>query len=136
MTDSAELYDVVVVGSGPAGATTARVAAERGLGVLLIDKKQELGSPIQCSGAVSANALHEARVPLSDEYISTPIYGFVTYDATGNAVTLDYRKYRDEPLGYVVDRRRFDRFLMTMGERAGVTVWLKCEATGYTRVSD
>lgn len=132
MPHGQDTYDVVVIGSGPAGATTARLAAERGLRVLLIDKKQELGSPIQCSGAVSANALNEANVPLSDEYISTPVYGFVTYNAAGESVTLDYRAYRDTPLGYVVDRRRFDRFLMTLAERAGVTVWLKCEATGYT----
>jgi digeranylgeranylglycerophospholipid reductase len=131
-----DTYDVVVIGSGPAGATTARLAAEQGLHVLLIDKKQELGSPIQCSGAVSANALHEATIPLSDEYISTPVYGFVTYNAAGESVTLDYRAYRDTPLGYVVDRRRFDRFLMTLAERAGVTVWLKCEAMGFTPDAD
>jgi digeranylgeranylglycerophospholipid reductase len=136
MPHGQDTYDVVVIGSGPAGATTARIAAERGLRVLLIDKKQELGSPIQCSGAVSANALHEANVPLSDEYISTPVYGFVTYNAAGESVTLDYRAYRDTPLGYVVDRRRFDRFLMTLAERTGVTVWLKCEATGYTPEPD
>jgi len=132
MPHGQDTYDVAVIGSGPAGATTARHAAEQGLRVLLIDKKQELGSPIQCSGAVSANALNEANIPLSDEYISTPVYGFVTYNARGESVTLDYRAYRDTPLGYVVDRRRFDRFLMTLAERAGVTVWLKCEATGYT----
>ncbi len=136
MAHGPDTYDVVVIGSGPAGATTARIAAERGLRVLLIDKKQELGSPIQCSGAVSANALHEANVPLSDEYISTPVFGFVTYNAAGESVTLDYRAYRDTPLGYVVDRRRFDRFLMTLAERAGVTVWLKCEATGYAPEAD
>jgi len=31
-------YDVVVVGGGPAGATAARVAAEKGLSVLLLEK--------------------------------------------------------------------------------------------------
>ncbi len=121
-----------MVGSGPAGATTARAAAQGGLRVLLVDKKQELGSPIQCSGAVSANALQEAGVPLSDEYISTPIYGFTTYNAAGEAAVMDYRAYRAAPLGYVVDRRRFDRYLMTLAERADVTAWLKCEALGYT----
>lgn len=129
-------YDVVVVGSGPAGATTARIAATRGLRVLLVDKKQELGAPIQCSGAVSANALHEADVPPDDEFVSTPIYGFVTYHAQGEATTLDYRAHRDAALGYVVDRRRFDRFLMTMAERAGVEVWLKTEAAGHTPQPD
>ncbi|MGB0384103.1 MAG: geranylgeranyl reductase family protein [Ardenticatenaceae bacterium] len=133
---SQPIYDVVVVGSGPAGATTARVAAERGLHVLLVDKKQELGAPIQCSGAVSANALREANVTPNDEFVSTPIYGFAVYDTHGQATIVDYRNYRDEALGYVVDRRRFDRYLMTMAERAEVEVWLKTEAQGYAPRGD
>ena len=32
-----ERWDVVVVGAGPAGSTAARVAAERGMRVLLLD---------------------------------------------------------------------------------------------------
>lgn len=129
-------YDVVVIGSGPAGATTARIAAERGLHVLLVDKRQELGAPIQCSGAVSANALNEAGVMPNEEFVSTSIYGFKVYDTDGHATTVDYRKYRDGALGYVVDRRRFDRYLMTMAERAGVEVWLKTAGEGYQALGD
>ncbi|MEM6723774.1 MAG: FAD-dependent oxidoreductase, partial [Bacteroidota bacterium] len=62
-------YDLVIIGSGPAGATTARLAAEQGLSVLIVDKKQELGAPIQCSGAISRHALEEVGVPISDEFI-------------------------------------------------------------------
>lgn len=129
-------YDVVVVGSGPAGTTTARVAAERGLKVLLVDKKQELGAPIQCSGAVSSHALDDVGISPHNEFVSIPIHGFKVYDAIGHAATLDYRdlkreEYARAPLGYVVDRRRFDRYLMTLAERAGVEVWLKTEALGY-----
>ena len=134
-------YDVVVVGSGPAGATTARFAAQRALRVLLVDKKQELGVPIQCSGAVSAHALHDADVSPNGEFVSTSIYGFITYDTAGDAVTLDYRSikpetYRDTPLGYIVDRRRFDRHLMMLAERAGAEVWLKTEAIGFAPQPD
>ncbi len=129
-------YDVVVIGSGPAGATTARIAAERGLHVLLIDKRQELGVPIQCSGAVSANALDEAGIVPTDEFVSTSIYGFAVYDTHGHATVIDYRTYRDKALGYVVDRRRFDRYLMTMAERAGVEVWLKTIGEGYQPLGD
>jgi digeranylgeranylglycerophospholipid reductase len=134
-------YDIVVVGSGPAGATTARVAAEQGLHVLLVDKKQELGAPIQCSGAVSAHALSNTNIPPANEFVSTPIYGFATYDANGQVITLDYRilkpnKHHNAPLGYVVDRRRFDRYLAAMAERAGAEVWLKTEAFGYTPNED
>ncbi|MBB4926333.1 digeranylgeranylglycerophospholipid reductase [Kitasatospora kifunensis] len=97
-----------------------------------MDKKQELGSPIQCSGAVSANALTVVDVLPADEFVLEPVYGFVAYDATGTAETLDYRRYRNEPLGYVVDRRRFDRHLAGLAEQAGAEVWLKTEATGHT----
>lgn len=129
-------YDIIVIGAGPAGATTARIAAETGLKVLLIDKKQELGAPIQCSGAVSAHALHDVNIAPDAEFVSTPIYGFKVYDSAGEATEIDYRR-RDEQkyrngLGYVVDRRRFDRHLTRQAERAGVEVWLKTEAVGYS----
>ena len=134
-------YDVVVVGSGPAGASTARAAAQRGLRVLLIDKRQELGAPIQCSGAVSAHALRDAAILPDDEFVATPIYGFAVYDNAGHGTILDYRQlkpdvYQDKPLGYVVDRRRFDRYLMTLAERDGVTVWLKTEGLGFQPQAD
>lgn len=138
-------YDVVVVGSGPAGATTARVAAEQGLQVLLIDKRQELGAPIQCSGAVSRHALEEVGVPLNTEFIHEAIYGFGIYNQCGDVSRIDYREMKPgeygpgegkKPLGFVVDRRRFDRFLMTMAERAGVEVWLKTEGLGYEPEGD
>ena len=133
-------YDVVVIGSGPAGATTARVAAEQGLRVLLADKRQELGAPIQCSGAVSRHGLESAGVAPSSEFILEVIYGFSVYNTTGESTAIDYRNIKPDeygagnglkPLGYVVDRRRFDRCLMTAAERAGVEVWLKAEAIGY-----
>ncbi len=133
-------YDVVVIGSGPAGATTARIAAEQGLLVLLCDKKQELGAPIQCSGAVSRHGLESAGVVPSDEFVLEAIYGFGVYNGAGESTILDYRQFKPDeygegegrkPLGYVVDRRRFDRCLMTMAERAGVNVMLKTEALGY-----
>lgn len=138
-------YDLVVIGSGPAGATVARIAAERGLSVLLIDKKQELGAPIQCSGAVSRHALVDAGVKPDAEFILEPIYGFAIYDQSGDNTRIDYRKLKGDeygagegkyPLGYVVDRRRFDRYLMTQAERAGVHTSLKTEGLGYRPLPD
>lgn len=138
-------YDIVIIGSGPAGTTTARIAAQRGLQVLLVDKKQELGAPIQCSGAVSRHALEATGVLPDDEYIHEAIYGFEIYNEKGNKKTIDYRQLKPQeyganedkkPLGYVVDRRRFDRYLMTQAERAGVEVWLKTEGLNYQPQED
>lgn len=134
-------YDIVVVGAGPAGSTTARIAAERGLSVLLVDKRQELGAPIQCSGAVSHHALSNVGIIPDGEFISTSIYGFRVYKTNGESIEIDYRKinsekYQEGSLGYVVDRRRFDRHLMMLAERSGAEAWLKTEASGYEPDSD
>ena len=135
-----EFFDLVVVGAGPAGSTTARLAAEAGCSVLLVDKRQELGAPIQCSGAVSRHALEEVGIAPDADFIQEPIHGFRIYDEAGSATTIDYRVLKaaeyglgamETALGYVVDRRRFDRHLMTLAIRAGVEARLKCEATGY-----
>ena len=138
-------YDVIIIGSGPAGSTVARDLAAADYRVLLIDKRQELGAPIQCSGAISRHALEECTVPIADEYIHEAIYGFGVYDTTGQRTLIDYRQLKSDeygpgagrkPLGYVVDRRRFDRFLVTQAERAGAEVWLKTEGLGYRYLPD
>ena len=138
-------YDLVIVGAGPAGSTTARLAADSGCSVLLVDKRQELGAPIQCSGAVSRHALEEVGIPISDEFVQEAIYGFAIYDEAGTSTEIDYRQLKGDeygagpglkPLGYVVDRRRFDRYLLTLAIRAGVETSLKTEATGYTCDAD
>lgn len=133
-------YDIVIIGCGPAGSTTARVAAQKGLKVLLVDKRQELGAPIQCSGALSAGALEDCDIEPSSEFVQEAVYGFSVYNELGEKTVLDYRNLKPEkygteaskkPLGYVVDRRRFDRYLMTLAQRAGAEVWLKTEGLGY-----
>ena len=42
-------YDVLVIGAGPAGSIAAKTAAEKGLDVLLIEKRQEIGDPVRCA---------------------------------------------------------------------------------------
>ncbi|HJX05072.1 MAG TPA: FAD-dependent oxidoreductase, partial [Thermoplasmata archaeon] len=46
-------YDVVVVGAGPAGSMTAKWAAKSGARVLMIEKRQEIGSPVRCGEGIS-----------------------------------------------------------------------------------
>jgi digeranylgeranylglycerophospholipid reductase len=127
-------FDVIVVGGGPAGATTARYAAQGGLRVLIVDKKSELGTPVQCSGAVSANALRECAVPFDAEFIVEPVYGFLTYSNAGEQIRIDYRAFgRTQPLGYVVDRKRFDRYLTKLALATGADLWMKTRVVGLSR---
>ena len=124
-------FDIVVIGSGPAGATASLFAAKNGLKVLLVDKKQELGAPVQCSGAVSHNAMEQAGVFPSPEFILEAIYGFAIYNTEGEKKVVDYRQIKPneygsnngcKPLGYVVDRRASGRVSGTAGCRTSGTV--------------
>ena len=133
------------MGAGPAGTTVARLAAEAGCSVLVVDKRQELGAPVQCSGAVSRHALEEVGVAPDEEFVQEPIYGFRIYDEAGASTAIDYRRLKGDeygtgperrPLGYVVDRRRFDRHLLTLAVRAGAEGWLKTEGLGYAPDDD
>ena len=55
-------YDVVVVGGGPTGSTTARILAERGFKVLVLEK-YTLDREKACAGAVTNRVVEHFRIP-------------------------------------------------------------------------
>ena len=69
------LWDVIIVGGGPAGSTTARYAAEGGLRVLVVDGRDPIGSPLQCGELVPTNEEMSRLcpdVPDIDDLFRTP----------------------------------------------------------------
>lgn len=119
-------YDVIVVGAGPAGSIAACNAARRGLSVLLLEKRQEIGSPVRCAEGVS----HEQLIPFiapDERWISTTVTfaEFTLIGDDGQAETM-----RGEGrLGYVLERRVFDRALAEEAATAGAEVRVKTAAT-------
>ena len=60
--DLKEKYDLLVVGAGPAGAVAARTAAEKGLRVLLVEAKENLGERCHCAEWVPALLALEVEI--------------------------------------------------------------------------
>jgi len=55
-------YDVVVVGAGPAGSTIAKIVAERGFKVLVLEKYTlDRGKP--CAGGITNRVVEHFRMP-------------------------------------------------------------------------
>jgi len=118
-------YDVVVVGAGPAGSVVARQIAEAGFDVLLVEKRQEIGSPVRCAEGVDAEGLSRFIKP-DPRWIAARIKKYRIFSPDGNSVTI--------PLGkdtlWILERRIFDRELANLAARAGCTVRAKTRAYG------
>jgi len=119
-----ERYDVVVVGAGPAGSVTAKTAAERGLDVLLIERNPDIGVPVKCAEGVSKEI--EQFVSIDKKCICAEVNGANIYGPDGTKVTLSGEKM--EEVGYVLERRLFDKALAVEAANAGAEVRVKTEA--------
>jgi len=110
------LYDLLVIGGGPAGATCARRAAEKGLDVILIEKSVHPREK-PCGGALSPRAVDLLDFDISHlferEYQAALLH---TPDGKQTVLTRDGFK------GYLIQRRRFDDFLLKKAIEAGAEV--------------
>ncbi|MBN1440499.1 MAG: NAD(P)/FAD-dependent oxidoreductase [Anaerolineales bacterium] len=120
-------YDAIVVGAGPAGSTAARLAAERGLDVLLIEKRREIGSPVRCAEAAGLDSLQPYIEP-DERWINARVSRFAVHDAAGHS-------FRVPPTGptLVIERKIFDRELAARAVQAGATVMAGAAAVGLLR---
>ena len=106
-------YDVIVVGAGPAGSTTARECVSRGLSVVILDKA-EFPRDKPCGGAVTV------RVAGMLPFELTPVIERVVYGihmSTGRSDGFDRRSRKE--LAYLTQRRHLDTFLLERAIEAG-----------------
>lgn len=123
-------YDVLVVGGGPGGATAAIVAARAGLNVLLVDKRQEIGTPVRCAEAIGYNQL-EPYIAIDERWVSAWIDAFRIVGPSGDSVRLP----PTSPT-MVVERKIFDRELVNEAIKAGATVRAMTRVTGVIKEND
>jgi digeranylgeranylglycerophospholipid reductase len=122
-------YDLVVVGAGPGGSVAAHTAAEAGLSVLLLEKRQEIGSPVRCAEGVGQLQL-SAFVEPDPRWIAAQVSrAEITTVVDGVARTHSV----DGGQGYILERRLFDRFLAERAARAGAEVRVKTAVTGLLK---
>ena len=56
-------YDVVVVGGGPSGSMAAKMAAEGGASVCILEKDRDIGYPVRCGEAIGESGLKKFVSP-------------------------------------------------------------------------
>lgn len=120
--------DLVVVGAGPAGSMTAKAAAEAGLEVVLLEKRQEIGDPVRCAEGVSKAALKKLVDP-DPTWISAEVKGARIRGPDGTEIVISEDRAGAE-VGYVLERKVFDRALAQEAAEAGAKVMVKTRALG------
>ena len=113
------MYDLVVVGVGPAGARLARGAAERGYDVLALEKG-EVGDPLACSGHVSTDLWTFTPPGTRPDLLQNEVRGARFH--AGGVDTPAHRFYKPEPVSNVIDRVGLDRVLADAARKAGADV--------------
>lgn len=126
-------YDVVIVGAGPAGSTTARLCAKKGLKTLLIEKER-FPRYKPCGGCLSPRVLRELDVDIG---------GVIEDTVSGAKFTFQLRDpfsiVSQNPVGYLVMRDSFDHLLcrkaqeggadLYEGRRVVVSLFIRCNKT-------
>ena len=107
-------YDAIVSGAGPAGSTAARLLAQSGASVLLLDK-HSFPRDKPCGGGVTLRAASVQDLDLSS-VIERTIYGARFSLRLGQ--TFDRRFH--QPLTYMTQRCRLDEYLARGAAAAGV----------------
>jgi geranylgeranyl reductase family protein len=118
-----ELYDIVVIGAGPAGSCAARAAAQWGANVLLIDRRQRLGIPVRCAEFVPQWISRHAS--FSSTCIMQRVEKMVTH-LPGRIA------YEMKSPGYMLDRSLFDKELAASAIFSGAKISVGTKAVGLS----
>jgi digeranylgeranylglycerophospholipid reductase len=114
--------DVLVVGAGPAGSSAARAAAKAGANTIFIDKKKDIGVPVQCAEAIGEYLIPFLPFKIPEEQLIWKIDG-MSFWAEG--ITIE----RSEGFwsGYAINREKFDEWLANSAIESGARFYLDTE---------
>ena len=106
---TSDKVDVLVVGLGPAGGAAALTAAVRGLKVAGVERRKEIGVPVQCAEFIPLPMWKYAQ---SKGVLQQRISGMKSVLPSGEV-------HRTESPGLMVDRAAFDQALALEAEASG-----------------
>lgn len=117
-------YDILVVGAGPAGSSAARAAAQKGATVLMVDRRQRIGVPVQCAEFVPRAI--SRYVSFSTKCIAQTVETMITH-------LPDQRSYEMKSPGFMLDRSLFDKELAASAVLSGAKISMGTRAVEFSQ---
>jgi len=110
--------DVLVVGLGPAGSGAAKAAAEAGARVLAIDRKREIGTPVQCGEVIGRSLLKRSGLRLPPQAVASK----QTHTRFIVDRSLDISNHGPQWASVTVERKILDKILAAEAASSGAMV--------------
>jgi len=123
------------VGAGPAGSCAAREVAQKGIGVIAIDRRKEIGYPVQCGEFLPTADELRRILPESEEFGDLfSIDGGLVERRTSVIELHGPRglRYDMQFSGVTLDRRRFDKSLWQSAQKSGAELRTETEFLGLS----
>ena len=118
------MYDVVVIGAGPAGLFASLRLAQSGLRVALLEEHQVVGDPVHCTGILAREAFDEFDLPSGVILNELTTARFIS----PSGLDVVYRTRAIEAVA--IDREAFDAGMAERARSSGVDFHLGARATG------
>lgn len=112
MISTQQVYDVIVVGGGPAGSSTAYHLAGQGRKVLIVEKDREVGRNILCAEGIS-KGFHDLVKPERGVASEIKKIRIIVEDE------VDFTVLSKSSFGFVLERKIFDRLLFERAVEKG-----------------
>ena len=112
------MKDLIVVGAGPAGSQVAKNFSEKGREVLVLERSEEVGKPLACSGHVSSDIKEFLTEEEFQKILQNSIKGAKFHAGS------EYSFYRDEYVSHVIDRVELDKLKARQAEESGAEIKL------------
>jgi len=112
------MYDVLVIGGGPAGLYAAYCLAKAGRRVAVFEEHSEIGMPVHCTGLLAAESFSRFTLP-QDSILAT--MRRARFHSPGGHL-LSIASNEDETV--ILDRPSFDRGLADQAVKAGADLFL------------